>query len=157
MVNINPLYLLFYKGRPLSTFLIFGGVIGFFVGIVMPFTDFFFFNTFPLKIILPVISLESGDTLPNFPYINDYITFTLFVFFVSILYHTLLGVFAGFLSNVLLCFYKNIKIEKKDNNINYLDYFKTTTKIEIIIFLVLGVILTCLAVAIPSYYWWYAI
>ena len=72
-------------------------------------------------------------------------------------YYALLGAFAGFISNVLLCIYKKVKInidEEDIDNIDYLDFSKKITWDEILIFLALGVILTIIAVAVPSYYLW---
>ena len=62
----------------------------------------------------------------------------------------------GFISNALLCIYKKVKIKvnKEDDNFDYLDFSKKITKAEILLFLDFGVILTIIAIAVPSYFLW---
>lgn len=57
----------------------------------------------------------------------------------------------------MLCIYKWVKImidEEDDDSIDYLDFSKKMTRVEILIFFTFGVILTIIAVAVPSYFLW---
>ncbi len=172
MKKTNPLYFRFNKGWPLRNFLKFGVISGIVFGIVMPFTIFFikikpftipfffFHNTIPFKIIfqigqrgdIPFVGFLSIPILPP-----DFISLSLFLIIVYFSYYALLGAFAGFISNVLLCIYKKVKInidEEDIDSVDYLDFSKKITWDEILIFLTLGVILTIIAVAVPSYFLW---
>ena len=163
MKKINPLYFRFNKGWPLHIFLIFGGIIGIVIGIVMlpaVFKGFDIFNTIPFKIIFQIGA--HGD-LPYIRFLDipievgDYIFWTLFLIIVYFSYYALLGAFAGFISNAMLCIYKRVKImidEEDDDSIDYLDFSKKMTRVEILIFFTFGVILTIIAVAVPSYFLW---
>ena len=176
-MKINPLFIRYDKGWPLRNFLIFGGIIGIVFGIIMPFTIFFikikpftipfffFHNTIPFKIIFQIgtaprseIPLVGFLSFPIFPFLlRDFISLSLFLIIVYFSYYALLGAFAGFISNVLLCIYKKVKIninEEDVDGVDYLDFSKKITKAEILLFLDFGVILTIIAVAIPSYFLW---
>ena len=156
MVKINPLFIRYDKGWPLRNFLIFGLIFSF---AILPFTFFYFINTIPFKIIfqigahgdLPYIRLFNFDISPS-----DYISHFLLLIIITVLYYALEGAFAGFISNALLCIYKKVKIKVniEDDNFDYLDFSKKITKAEILLFLDFGVILTIIAVAIPSYFLW---
>ena len=171
-MKVNPLYFRRDKGWPLRNFLRFGVISGIVFGIVMPFTIFFikikpftipfffFHNTIPFKIIfqigqrgdIPFVGFLSIPILPP-----DFISLSLFLIIVYFSYYALLGAFAGFISNVLLCIYKKVKInidEEDIDSVDYLDFSKKITWDEILIFLTLGVILTIIAVAVPSYFLW---
>jgi hypothetical protein len=175
MKKTNPLYFRFNKGWPLRNFLKFGVIIGIVFGIVMPFTIFFikikpftipfffFHNTIPFKIIFQIghrgdIPFVGFLSFPICPFLlPDFISFSLFIIIVYFSYYALLGAFAGFISNVMLCIYKKVKInidEEDIDSVDYLDFSKKITWDEILIFLALGVILTIIAVAVPSYFLW---
>ena len=163
MKKINPLYFRFNKGWLLRDFLKKGGLFGAALGVIVPFTGINFFNTFPLKFVL---GIRRGSDMPEFLFLNfflgipfefpDYISLFLFIVIVTISYHTLLGAFAGFISNAMLCIYKKVKIiiNERDDDIDYLDFSKKITKAEVERFLIYGMILTFLAVAIPSCLLW---
>ncbi|MBR5605112.1 MAG: hypothetical protein IKW70_01610 [Verrucomicrobia bacterium] len=164
MKKINPLYFRYDEGWLLRTFLKKGGLFGAALGVTMPFTGFFFFNTFPLKFVL---GIRGNSDNPEFRFLNffsdipfyfsDYISLFLFIVIVAISYCALLGAFAGFISNAMLCIYKKVKmkIDEEDvDNVDYLDFSKKITKAEVERFLKYGVILTFLAVVIPSCLLW---
>ncbi|MBO4544729.1 MAG: hypothetical protein J5773_02980 [Verrucomicrobia bacterium] len=156
MMEINPLFIRYDKGWPLRNFLIFGLI---FSIALMPFTVFYFVNTIPFKIIfqigangdLPYIRFFNFDISPS-----DYISHFLLLIIITVLYYALVGAFMGFISNALLCIYKKVKIKvnKEDDNFDYLDFSKKITKAEILLFLDFGVILTIIAIAVPSYFLW---
>ncbi len=163
MKKINPLYFCYDEGWLLRAFLKKGGLFGAALGVTMPFTGFFFFNTFPLKFVL---GIRRGSDMPEFRFLNffsdipfyfpDYISLFVFIVIVGISYYALLGAFAGFISNAMLCIYKKVKIiiNERDDDIDYLDFSKKITKAEVERFLIYGLILTFLAVAIPSCLLW---
>ncbi len=158
-MKINPLYFRFDKGWPLRNFLKFGVIIGIVFGIIMTFCFLFFkylpsitvmISAFPFTIAASFVNeLFSGDAAIGFWFI-----ILLFFIIASVLYHVLLGVSAGFISNVMLCIYKKVKVKitEEDNNIDYLDFSKNITKKEIIVFFIFGTVLTCLIVAALLYY-----
>ncbi len=156
-MKINPLYFRFDKGWPLRNFLKFGVIIGIVFGIIMTFCFLFFkylpsitvmISAFPFTIAAYFVNeLFSGDAAIGFWFI-----ILLFFIIASVLYHVVLSVFAGFLANILLCFYKKVKINEGDNNIDYLGFSKKITKKEFIVFFIFGTILICFIVAVLSYY-----
>ena len=159
MVKINPLFIRYDKGWPLRNFLKFGVIISI---ALMPFTVFLIYNTIPFKIIFQIG--HKGD-IPYILFFNvdislilcgGYISYAFFLLFITVLYYALLGVFTGFISNTLLCIYKRVKIiiNKGDDNVDYLDFSEKVTRVEIERFLKIGVILTIIAVAVPSYFSW---
>ncbi len=159
MKKINPLYVRYNKGWPLRNFFKFGGIVGIVIGIIMTFC-LPFFQYFPL-----IIAITSSPPFAIIGYfVKDFfrgdaalglwpIVLLLFII-ASVLYHVLLGVSAGFISNVMLCIYKKVKVKitEEDNNIDYLDFSKNITKKEIIVFFIFGTVLTCLIVAALLYY-----
>ncbi len=163
MKKTNPLYFRFHKGWPLRNFLKFGVIIGIVFGIAMlpvVFGGFDIFNTFPFKIIF-YIGTWGGE--PDIRFLTipivmpDYITWFLFVIIMYFSYYALLGAFAGFISNAMLCICKRVKIkidEEDVDSIDYLNFSKKMTRDEILMFLAIGVILTIIVVAVPSYYLW---
>lgn len=156
-MKVNPLYFRRDEGWPLHAFLRIGKRVGAVIGIALLFTfpGRFYFNTFPFKIIACSIGLIfdalglRGDALIVF-----WLIVLLFLIAVYVLYHALLGMFAGFLANVLFCLYKKVKINEEDNSIDYLDFSKKITKADVRRFFIHGVLLTVLIIAIPSYFLW---
>ena len=120
------------------------------------FKGFDIFNTIPFKIIFQIGA--HGD-LPYIRFLDipievgDYIFWTLFLIIVYFSYYALLGAFAGFISNELLKV--KIKIDEENDSIDYLDFYKRVTERGVDNkFLAFGVILTIIAVAVPSYFLW---
>lgn len=162
-MKVNPLYFRHDEGWLLRAFLKKGGLFGAALGVIMPLTGLNFFNTFPLKFVL---GIRRGSDMPEFHFLNffsdipfyfpDYISLFVFIVIVAISYHALLGVFAGFISNAMLCIYKKVKIiiNERDDDIDYLDFSKKITKAEVERFLIYGLILTFFAAAIPSCLLW---
>ena len=138
----------------MRNFLIFGLI---FSIALMPFTVFYFVNTIPFKIIfqigangdLPYIRFFNFDISPS-----DYISHFLLLIIITVLYYALVGAFAGFISNALLCIYKKVKIKVniEDDNFDYLDFSKKITKKEIMVFFIFGMMLACLVVVASSYF-----
>ena len=161
MMKINPLFIRYDKGWPLRNFLKFGVIISI---ALMPFTVFLIYNTIPFKIIfqighkgdIPYILFFNVDISLILFLCGGYISYAFFLLFITVLYYALLGVFTGFISNTLLCIYKRVKIiiNKGDDNVDYLDFSEKVTRVEIERFLKIGVILTIIAVAVPSYFSW---
>ncbi len=158
MKKINPLYFRHDEGWPLHAFFRIGKRVGAVIGIALFFTGRFYFNTFPFKIIACAIGLIfdalglRGDALIVFCLI-----ILLFLIAVYVLYHALLGMFAGFLANALFCFYKKVKVKINEgdvDSIDYLDFSKKITKADVRRFFIHGVLLTVLIIAIPSYFLW---
>ena len=159
MKKINPLYFRFNKGWPLHNFLKFGVIIGIVFGIIMTFCFLFFkylpsifvmISAFPFTIAAYFVNeLFSGDAVIGFWFI-----ILLFLIAVSVLYHALLGMFAGFLANALFCLYKKVKVKinEEDNNIDYIGFSKKITKKEIMVFFIFGMMLACLVVVASSYF-----
>ena len=105
-------------------------------------------SAFPFTIAAYFVNeLFSGDAVIGFWFI-----ILLFFIIASVLYHVVLSVFAVFLANILLCFYKKVKINEGDNNIDYLGFSKKITEKEFIVFFIFGMILICFIVAVLSYY-----
>ncbi|MBO6004771.1 MAG: hypothetical protein J6Q00_04270 [Verrucomicrobia bacterium] len=163
MKKINPLYFRFNRGWLLRDFLKKGTLFGIVFGIAMlpaVFGGFDIFNTFPFKIIF-YIGTSGGE--PDIRFLTipivmpDYIIWFLFVIIMYFSYYALLGAFAGFISNAMLCICKKVKIkidEEDIDSIDYLDFSKKMTRDKIRMFLDFGVILTIIAVAVPSYFLW---
>ena len=159
MKKINPLYFRFNRGWLLRDFLKFGVISGIVFGIAMlpaVYEGFGIFNTFPFKFIFYIgVNGNSPDirflTIPiEMP---DLIFWLLFVIIMYFSYCALLGAFAGFISNELLKV--KIKIDKENESIDYLDFYKRVTERGIDNkFLAFGAILTIIAVAVPSYFLW---
>ncbi|MBO6004772.1 MAG: hypothetical protein J6Q00_04275, partial [Verrucomicrobia bacterium] len=85
--------------------------------------------------------------------VGNYIFWFLFVIIMYFSYCALLGAFAGFISNELLKV--KIKIDEENDSIDYLDFYKRVTERGVDNkFLAFGVILTIIAVAVPSYFLW---
>ena len=168
MKKTNPLYFRFNKGWLLRDFLKKGTLFGIVFGIAMlpaVFGGFNIFNTIPFKIIFQIgtdsrseIPLVGFFSFPIFPFLlRDFISLSLFFIIVYFSYYALLGAFAGFISNAMLCICKKVKIkidEEDVDSIDYLDFSKKMTRVEILIFFTFGVILTIIAVAVPSYFLW---
>lgn len=127
------------------------------------FGGFNIFNTIPFKIIFQIghrgdIPFVGFLSFPICPFLlPDFISFSLFIIIVYFSYYALLGAFAGFISNAMLCICKKVKIkidEEDVDSIDYLDFSKKMTRDKIRMFLDFGVILTIIAVAVPSYFLW---
>ena len=156
MKEINPSYV---RYDILRNFLKKGALFGIVFGIAMlpaVFKGFDFFNTFPFKIIF-YIGTRGGE--PDLRFlgipieVGNYIFWFLFVIIMYFSYCALLGAFAGFISNELLKV--KIKIDKENDSIDYLDFYKRVTERGVDNkFLAFGVILTIIAVAVPSYFLW---
>ncbi len=160
-MKVNPS--LYVRYKLLCSFLKKGALFGVAFGTAMlpaVFRGFDIFNTFPFKIIF-YIGTRGGE--PDIHFLNipivmpDYITWFLFVIIMYFSYYALLGAFAGFISNAMLCICKKVKIkidEEDIDSIDYLDFSKKMTRDKIRMFLDFGVILTIIAVAVPSYFLW---
>ena len=156
-MKVNPS--LYVRYKLLCSFLKKGALFGVAFGIAMlpaVFGGFDIFNTFPFKIIF-YIGTRGGEPDIHFLTIpiemTDYINWFLFVIIMYFSYCALLGAFAGFISNELLKV--KIKIDKENDSIDYLDFYKRVTERGVDNkFLAFGVILTIIAVAVPSYFLW---
>ena len=156
-MKVNPS--LYVRYKLLCSFLKKGALFGVAFGTAMlpaVFRGFDIFNTFPFKIIF-YIGTRGGEPDIHFLTIPivmpDYITWFLFVIIMYFSYYALLGAFAGFISNELLKV--KIKIDEENDSIDYLDFYKRVTERGVDNkFLAFGVILTIIAVAVPSYFLW---
>ena len=156
MKEVNPSYV---RYDILRNFLKKGALFGIVFGIAMlpaVFKGFDFFNTFPFKIIF-YIGTRGGE--PDLRFlgipieVDNYIFWFLFVIIMYFSYCALLGAFVGFISNELLKV--KIKIDKENDSIDYLDFYKRVTERGIDNkFLAFGTILIIIAVAVPSYFLW---
>ncbi|MBO4714723.1 MAG: hypothetical protein J5672_01330 [Verrucomicrobia bacterium] len=157
MKKINPLYFRHDEGWPLHVFLRIGKRVGAVIGIALLFAGRFYFNTFPFKIIAYFIgTIFAACGLRGDALIGFWFVILLFLIAVYVLYHALLGMFAGFLANALFCLYKKVKVKinEEDNSIDYLDFSKKITKADVRRFFIHGVLLTVLIIAISSYFLW---